>query len=76
MPRGDRLESGKPRKNRKKVNLEDYVPKGLAKRQQWWDDFGTKSDTGMNRVDVEGKDIKYTKYDGIISFIRPGSQKK
>jgi len=76
VPRGDGQEYGNPRRARKRVSLGDFIPKGLARRQRWWDNFGTKEDSGMNRVDVEGRNIKYTKYDAIISYRRPGSQKK
>lgn len=83
MPRGDgdtpkeRQELwGKPRPNRKRTNVGTQVSKKLARRQKWWDDFGTAADPNRNKVTGDGPKLKYTNYDGILDYRRPGSQKK
>lgn len=80
MPRGDgenpkqRQELwGKPRPNRKRYPVVKRVPKNLAARQQWWEDFGTK--TG-DKVTQFGSNGKYTNADGVLFFKKPGSNKK
>ena len=76
MPRGDGRPAGSRRQRRPAQQLPELESKNLAARRKWWDDFGTKDDRVGNKVGVIGRTIKYTNYDGILSFRRPGSQKK
>lgn len=74
MPRGDGRQHGESRPSRKRLTLGDYVPAGLERRRRWWTNFGTPGEG--NKVMPLGQNIKYTNYDGILDFRRPGSQKK
>lgn len=83
MPRGDGGKEvwGKPRPKIKRTHhrmTEEQLtpPKNLLRRQKWWDEFGTTADVGRNKVTSDGNKLKYTNYDGILDFRRPGSRKK
>jgi hypothetical protein len=74
VPRGDGRQSGERRPSRTRLSIGDYIPRGLARRRLWWENFGAPGDP--NKITQAGENLKYTNYDGILDYRRPGSQKK
>lgn len=65
MPRGDGRKEFEPRPHRKRLNLPQYVPEGLAIRIGWWNTELKETFTPKDKHDGKGN-----------SFRKPGSQKK
>ena len=73
MPRGDGRKYGERRPQRKRLTIGQYIPKGLQRRLEWWNNLGTPA--GEKATQVNSK-LKYTNYDGILDYRKPGSQQR